>query len=70
MQTKGNKPVRRRTKSAPKRKVRIKVNVGEKVSLQKKDKTTVAMPDTTTIRKAPSKVPSNGAVFRIKIRKR
>lgn len=48
---------------------RAKITIKEKAQIiQKNDKIKVQQPD--TLRKAPTVVPSNGATFKVKIRKK
>lgn len=60
-----NKPKKKRRSSAKKGKIVLK----QKVEIvQKKDNVRTQQPD--TLRKAPTKVPSNAAVFKVKIRRK
>jgi len=56
---------------ARKRRRRGKIRIKKSIELKhKNDATRVSKPDTTGLTKAPTRVPSNGAVFKIRVRKR
>jgi hypothetical protein len=58
-----------------KRKLAIRVKQSARIT-EKRDSITVARPDTAsisrpdTLRKAPTEVPSNGIVFKVKVKKK
>lgn len=54
-------------KPRKKRKISFKQRVR---IIEKSDATKVAKPDTTGLRRAPTRVPNNGATFKIKIKRR
>lgn len=61
------KPKKKRRKARKKR--NLKINVSQSASLvQKSDNTRVVGVD--TLRKAPTKVPTNGIVFKVKVKKK
>ena len=54
-----------------KRKRKVRIRMRESVSLvHKGDATRVSRPDTARLRRAPTFVPNNGAVFRVKLRRK
>lgn len=52
------------------RKRKGKIRIKQRVLIEKKDKTNVVRPDTTRYPKARTKVPSNGVVFKVKLKKK
>ena len=56
---------------ARKKRRRGKIRIKKSVELRhRNDATRVSKADTIGLRKAPTRVPSNGTVFKVKIRKR
>jgi len=60
-----------------KRKRRLDIRIKQSARItEKRDKVSVARPDTSrnfrpdTLRKAPTEVPSNGIVFKVKVKKK
>lgn len=49
---------------------KAKIKVKKKVSVQRKDSTDKHKTDSVAYQKAPTKVPSNGVVFRVKMKKK